>query len=56
LGEQCRSLSSSLCSFLYSSVTSSLSGPNILRVRSSVNVSDHVSHPYKTTSKIRIVL
>ena len=29
LGEQCRSLSSSLCSFLYSPVTSSLSSPDI---------------------------
>ena len=29
-GEQCKSLSSSLCSFLHSSVTSSLLGPNIL--------------------------
>ena len=29
-GEQCRSLSSSLCSFLHSLVTSSLFGPNIL--------------------------
>jgi hypothetical protein len=30
-GEQYRSLSSTLCSFLHSPVTSSLSGPNILR-------------------------
>jgi len=30
LGEQYRSLSSSLCNFLHSTVTSSLSGPNIL--------------------------
>jgi hypothetical protein len=30
LGEQYRSLSSSLCSFLHSPVTSSLLGPNIL--------------------------
>jgi hypothetical protein len=30
LGEEDRSLSSSLCSFLYSPVTSSLLGPNIL--------------------------
>jgi len=30
LGEECRSLSSSLCSFLYSPVTSSLLDPNIL--------------------------
>jgi hypothetical protein len=30
LGEDWRSLSSSICSFLYSPVTSSLLGPNIL--------------------------
>ena len=61
LGEQYRSLSSSLCSFLHSPVTSSLLGPNILlntlfsntlSLRSSHNVSDQVSHPYKTTGKI----
>ena len=48
LGEQYRSLSSSLCSFLHSPVTSSLLGPNILlntlfsntlSLRSSLNVS-----------------
>jgi hypothetical protein len=51
-----RSLSYSLCSFLHSPVTSSLLGPNILpqtlssnlNLRSSPNVSDQVSHPYKT--------
>ena len=57
-GEQYRSLSYSLCSFLHSPVTSSLLGPNIplntlfpntLNLRSSLNVSDQVSHPYKTT-------
>ena len=50
------SLSSSLCSFLPSSVTPSLLGPkflntrfsNTLNLRSSLNVSDQVSHPYKT--------
>jgi len=54
--EQYRSLSSSLCSFLHSPVTSSLLGPNILHctlfsnalsLRFSLNVSDQVSHPYK---------
>ena len=59
--EQYRLLSSSLCSFLYSPVTSSLLGPNIplstlfsntLSLRFSLNVSDQVSHPYKTTGKI----
>jgi len=54
LGEDYRSLSSSLCSFLHSVVTSPLLGPNILRdtlvsntlsQRSSPNASDQVSHP-----------
>ena len=63
-GWECRSLSSSLCSFLHSRVTSSLLGPNILlgtlflntvSLHSSVNVSDQVSHPYKTTGKIIIL-
>jgi len=56
LGEQYRPLSSSLCSFLHSPVTSSLLVPNTLpstlfwntlRLRSSLNVSDQVWHPYK---------
>ena len=60
-GEEYRSLSPSLCSFFHSLVTSSLLGPNILLnilysntlcLRSSLNVSDYVSHPYKTTGKI----
>jgi len=51
-----RSLSSSLCSCLHSPVTSSLLGPDILlniilsntlSLRSSLNVSDQISHPYK---------
>jgi len=55
-GEEYRSLSSQLCSFLQS-----LLGPNILlstlfsntfNLPSSLNVSDQVSHPYTTTSKI----
>jgi len=62
-GEQYRSLSSS-CSFLHSPVTSSLLGPNILlntlfsntiSLRSFLNVSDQVSHPYKTTGKIIVL-
>ena len=52
-GEQYISLSSSLCIFLRSPVTSSLLGPNILlktpSIRSSLNVSDQVPHPHKTT-------
>ena len=60
-GGQYRSLSSSLCTSLYSPVTSSLLGPNILlstpfsltlSLRASLNVSDQVSHPYKTIGKI----
>ena len=59
-GEDYRSLSSSLCIFLYAPVTSFLLGPNILlstlssntlSLRSFFNVSDQVSHPYKTTGK-----
>ena len=61
LGEQYSSLSSSLCSFLHSPVTSSLLGPNILlntlfsntlSLRSSLNVSDQVSRPYKQRAKL----
>ena len=61
LGEEYISLSSSLCSFLHFPVTSSLLGPNILlntlfsntlSLRSSLNLSDQVSHPYKTTGRI----
>jgi len=64
LGEQYRSLNSSLCGFLHSPVTSSLLGPNILlstlfsdtlSLRSSLNVSDQVSHPYKTRGKIIVL-
>ena len=63
-GKEYRSWSFSLYSFLHSTVTSSLLGPNILlnnlfsntlSVRSSLNVSDAVSHPYKTTGKIIIL-
>ena len=61
LGEENRSLSPTLCSFFHSPVTSSLLGENILlntlfsntpSLCSSLNVSDQVSHPYKTTGKI----
>jgi len=57
-GEQYRSLHSSLCSFLHSLVTLSLLGPNILLntlFSSTLNVSDQVSHPYKTTGKIIVL-
>jgi hypothetical protein len=59
-----RSLSSSLLSFLYSPVISSLLSPNILlntlfsntlSLRSSHNVSDHISQPYKTAEKILLM-
>ena len=64
LGEEYRSLCSSLFSFLHSPVTSSLLGPNILfnalfsntlSSRSSLNISDQVSHPYKTTGNITLL-
>ena len=60
IGRGAQIISSSLCSFLHSPVTLSIWGPNILlntlfsntlSVRSSLNVSDQVSHPYKTTGK-----
>ena len=58
LGEKYRSLNSSWCSFLYSLFTSSLLGQNILvnalfsntlNLNSYFNVSNQVSHTYKTT-------
>ena len=61
LGEEYRSGSSSLCSFLHSPVTPSHLDPNILlnalfsntlRLRSSLIMSDQVSNPYKTTGEI----
>jgi len=62
--EQYRSLSSSLCSFLNSPVTSSLFVPNILlntllsntlSLRSSLTVNDQVLHSHKTTGKIIVL-
>ena len=56
-----RSLGSTFCSFLYSPVTPSLLGPNTLlntlfsntvNLLSSLNESDQISHPYKTTGKM----
>jgi len=61
LGEEYRSLSSSLCSPLHSLLTLSLLGPNILlntlfsntlHLLSFVIFSDQVSHPYETTAKL----
>jgi hypothetical protein len=55
-GGDYRSLSSSLCTFIYSCVTSSLLGlSNTISLRSSLNVSDQVSHPFKTTGKIIVL-
>ena len=65
LGEEYKPLCSSLCSCLHSLVTSCLGGQNILlstlfsntlSLRSSLNVSDHVSHPYKTRSKFKFLI
>src|SRR5215475_7947913 len=61
LGKEYRPFSSSLCNFLNSPVTTSLLDPNTLlnslfsntlSLCSSLNVSDQVSHPYKTTGRI----
>ena len=64
LGEEYKSFSSSLCSLLHSHITSSLLNPNILlntmfsntlSFLSSRNISDQVSHPYKTMGKIIVL-
>ena len=64
LGEEYKSLISSLCNLLHSHVTSSLLGPNILlntmfsntlSFLSSRYINDQVSHPYKTTGKIIVL-
>ena len=64
LGHEYRTLSTSLCSCLHSPVSPSLLGPNILlnalfsytlSLRSSLDVSDQVSHPYKTTGKFIVL-
>jgi hypothetical protein len=61
LGEEYRSFSSSVGSFIHYPFISSLLRPNILlstlfyntlSLRSSLNVSYQVSHPYKTTGRI----
>jgi len=65
LGEQYRSQSFSLCSLLHVRVTSCVLGPNTftntlfsntLSICSSLNVRDKVPYPYKTTSKITVLL
>jgi len=64
LDEECRSLSSSLCSFIHCPGTSCLLGPNILlctlfsntlNLRSFLTISDQVLHPYKTTGRIIVL-
>ena len=64
LGEEYRSLSSSLCGFLHYLVTSSLLGRNILlntlssdtlNLHSSLKVSYQVPHPYNVTGKIIVL-
>jgi hypothetical protein len=53
-----------LCSFLHPPITPSLFGPDVLlstlfsnthSLCSSLNVRDHVSHPYRTTGKIIVL-
>jgi len=64
LGEGYKSFSSSLCKLRHPPLTSSFLGPNILlntifsntlSLVSSLNVSDQVSHPHKTTGKIIVL-
>jgi len=60
LGEQYSSLSSSLCSFLHSPfyldpLRPKYSPQHPILKRSSLNMSDQVSHPYKTTGKIIVL-
>ena len=63
-GEEHRSLSYTLCSFIHSPVTLSLLGPNILlstllsytlSLRSSLNVSNQFSYPLTTSGKIVVL-
>jgi hypothetical protein len=63
-GDEYKLWSSSLCNFLHSPITSSLLGQNILlrtlfsntlSLCSSLNVTDQVSHPYKTTGRIMVL-
>jgi len=64
LDKELRSFSSSLYAFLHSPVISFLLSQNILlstlfsntlSLRSSLNVGDQVSHPYKTTGRIIVL-
>ena len=55
-GEEYRSLSSSLCSFLHSlldpNILLSILFSNTLSLHSFLSVNDQVSHPYKTRGKL----
>jgi fucose permease len=64
LSQEYKLWSTSLCSFLQPRITSSLFGPNILlytlfsnslSLCSFLNVTDQVSHPYKTIGKIIVL-
>jgi len=64
LGTEYRSPISSLCNFLHSPITSSFLGPNTLlntlfsntlSLRSSLNVSEQASQPYRTTDKMIVL-
>jgi hypothetical protein len=62
--DEYRLWSSPLCIFLHSPITSSLLGPNILHstlysntlsLCSSLNITDQVSWPYKTSGRIMVL-
>jgi hypothetical protein len=64
LGEEYRPFRSPLCNFLHFPATSFYLGSNIhlstlfstkLSMRSFFNVSEQVSHPYRTTDKIIVL-
>ena len=64
VGEEYRSLSSSLCSFLLSllpgpsyiqNILLNILFSNTLSLRYSINISDQVSHPYRAKGKIMLI-
>ncbi|PNF33830.1 hypothetical protein B7P43_G08608 [Cryptotermes secundus] len=60
LGEEYKLWISSLCSFLQPPVNSYLVSPNILlntlRLYSSLNIRDQISHTYRTRDKIKVFM
>lgn len=63
-GEESKVWSCSFCSFLYHPIASSPLGPNFLvsslfsntlNLISSLNMTDQVSHPYKTTNVVKVL-